>query len=211
MTQWCFSGRRGLFLVTVAGLLMAPGLAWSSVSFLRPTRALRVVRVRAGYEGELDNRRSFLARTVSAAAVVVLEGPAAPSFGQGATLETVEALGGKSKALRRLVRNTQGKAKKEVIRATEEVLIPLQAAMIEVAPTLGLEGEFQRQAETQPLLLKGHLIELQEAVDNAQFSEYVSKRTKDSYPGGKVERELEEVEETIDEFLRLAKLGKAKK
>lgn len=80
-----------------------------------------------------------------------------------------------------------------------------QAAMAEVASTASGTGDLKSQIETQPLLLKGHLIELDEAIREDRFSEYTSKRTQDTYPGGKVERELEEVEDTVSDFLRLLK------
>lgn len=54
------------------------------------------------------------------------------------------------------------------------------------------------------MLLKGHYSELDEAVASPTgFDEYVSKSNKKTYAGGKVERELEEVVETADEFLAL--------
>lgn len=77
--------------------------------------------------------------------------------------------------------------------------------MKSVAAGLDLPEEAKKEAVLQPELLKGHLIELKYWVDKGAFSEYVSKRTKDTYPGGKVERELEEVCDTTDDFLRIAK------
>ena len=38
----------------------------------------------------------------------------------------------------------------------------------------------------------------------SRLATYTSKSSKQSYPGGKVERELEEIDETVDEFLVLA-------
>jgi hypothetical protein len=43
-----------------------------------------------------------------------------------------------------------------------------------------------------------------QALKEAKFEAYISKRTGKTYPGGKVERELEEIEETCDDFLTLA-------
>ncbi len=43
-----------------------------------------------------------------------------------------------------------------------------------------------------------------QALAEFQFEEYVSKSTGETYPGGKVERELEEVSETLDDFFELA-------
>ena len=50
----------------------------------------------------------------------------------------------------------------------------------------------------------GHLSELDYYLAKANFAEYVSKTTGETYPGGKVERELEEVCDTADDFLALA-------
>ena len=46
-----------------------------------------------------------------------------------------------------------------------------------------------------------------QALKGAKFDAYISKSTGRTYPGGKVERELEEIGETCDDFLTLA-LGK---
>ena len=56
----------------------------------------------------------------------------------------------------------------------------------------------------QPEFLKGHLSELEFYLKKSQFDEYVSKTTGETYPGGKVERELEEVCDTASDFLALA-------
>ena len=66
------------------------------------------------------------------------------------------------------------------------------------------DAERQKQLSNQPLLLKGHLAELGVALDQASFDPYTSKTTEDLYPGGKVERELEEVCDTAADFLALA-------
>lgn len=51
--------------------------------------------------------------------------------------------------------------------------------------------------------------QLDEALSKGQFSPYVSSSTGKTYEGGRVERELEEVEETAEEFVALmAKAGK---
>jgi hypothetical protein len=63
----------------------------------------------------------------------------------------------------------------------------------------------QKQLATQALLLKGHLLELNDALGKYQFDEYVSKTTKMTYSGGKVERELEEVCDTVDDYMALAR------
>mmetsp|Transcript_1244 Transcript_1244/g.1656 ORF Transcript_1244/g.1656 Transcript_1244/m.1656 type:complete len:242 (-) Transcript_1244:200-925(-) len=67
---------------------------------------------------------------------------------------------------------------------------PMQVKMVEVAKTLNLEAEKQKKIETLPLLMKGHLLELQQAC--------VAQSAKDQL------EEMEEVEETLAEFLTLA-------
>ena len=52
--------------------------------------------------------------------------------------------------------------------------------------------------------LPHRLVFMCQALKEAKFEAYVSKRTGRTYPGGKVERELEEIEETCDDFLTLA-------
>jgi chromosome partitioning protein len=90
--------------------------------------------------------------------------------------------------------------------AAHSVLVPLQAAMATFAATpSGLPDDVQKQLATQALLLKGHLLELNDALGKYQFDEYVSKTTKMTYSGGKVERELEEVCDTVDDYMALAR------
>jgi len=95
-----------------------------------------------------------------------------------------------------------------VRREQASVLVPLQAAMAAAAAAAGGSGrlpdDVQKQLALQPELLKGHLSELDYYLAKANFAEYVSKTTGETYPGGKVERELEEVCDTADDFLALA-------
>ena len=88
---------------------------------------------------------------------------------------------------------------------TSIVLEPLQEAMAKTSPTLGLAPEQQKQAELLPQLLKGHMLEYTDAVSKDRFDVYVSKTTGKTYKGGKVEREMEEIVETAEEWLALAK------
>lgn len=139
--------------------------------------------------------------TITAAAAAVADSPTY-------TMADVKRYGKQASALRQAVRSGQGKSKQRVITQTETVLKPLQESMNSVAAGLNLEQELLDKAKIQPLLLKGHYAELAEAVKADQFSEYVSKRTKETFPGGKVERELEEVEDTVKDFLELAAMAK---
>lgn len=96
----------------------------------------------------------------------------------------------------------------KVLRAKVTTLEPLRAQFKAVAADAGakslLAPEIQKAFELQPLLMQGHMLELDQALKEAKFEAYISKRTGKTYPGGKVERELEEIEETCDDFLTLA-------
>mmetsp|Transcript_18596 Transcript_18596/g.74241 ORF Transcript_18596/g.74241 Transcript_18596/m.74241 type:complete len:191 (-) Transcript_18596:250-822(-) len=84
---------------------------------------------------------------------------------------------------------------KKVTKATAKTLEPLRNAM-EKNPFNNSD-----KAKLQPLLMKGHMLELEEALASPDgFKEYVSKTTQDTYPGGKVERELEEAVETAEAY-----------
>ena len=91
-------------------------------------------------------------------------------------------------------------------RGKSEVLLPLQAAMaayVKTATPLS-DAELQKALKLQPSFMKGHLLELDTAIKERKFDEYTSKTTGDVYPGGKAERELEEVCDTFSDFLLLA-------
>ena len=99
-----------------------------------------------------------------------------------------------------------------VLRGKTEVLLPLLAAMKDYAATASLPEDKLKQLQEQPTLLVGHLSELDYYVSKSQklnsYEEYTSKTTGDIYPGGKVERELEEAVETVEEFVALMDLAK---
>ena len=102
--------------------------------------------------------------------------------------------------LRNLLKEAHGgKATlKKVTAARTETLEPLRNAM-EKNP------RNSEEAALQPLLMRGHLLELDQALGSSDaFEPYVSKTTKENYPGGKVERELEEALETADAYCNLA-------
>jgi hypothetical protein len=166
-------------------------------------------------------------RAVVPSALAALALPAASASAASADLAlaqdvtAVKLLAVKAKALRATVRSSAGNRRSlpmdatpgvnnyasttlAVRRAQAQVLVPLQAKMsaVAAAPT-GLPDELQKSLALQPLLMKGHLLELEQALGAYAFAEYRSKTTGDVYPGGKVERELEEVCETADDFLEL--------
>jgi len=95
-----------------------------------------------------------------------------------------------------------------VLRAKANVLVPLQKAMAAAAKEAKAEGklapELQQELSLQSSYMKGHILELDQALKEWKFDEYVSKTTGSVYKGGKVERELEEVCETADDFMTLA-------
>jgi hypothetical protein len=78
-------------------------------------------------------------------------------------------------------------------RKQESVLLPLLEVM----------KEKQKRAELLPALMKGHYLELDEAVAKLQFADF--KDGDRVYKGGRVEAELEEIVETAEEFIALAK------
>ena len=93
-----------------------------------------------------------------------------------------------------------------VVRGYKEVLLPLQAAIIAKAAETSLaDPEKKKLLDQQPELMKGHLSELEfyNRKGDKSFEKYVSKTTGDTYLGGKVERELEEVCDTASDFLLL--------
>ena len=84
-----------------------------------------------------------------------------------------------------------GKEDSDVVLSYLEVYIkPLQRLMESVAGKLKLEPEDQKKVELQPLLLKGHIAELTQAIQSQKAVDQ--------------EREVEEVFETLGEFLKLA-------
>lgn len=171
---------------------------------------------------ERVDRRTALLRLPAALSLVVV--PVTPAFASDArSLETIKVLAAKAKALRATVRSSAGKRRSlpldptpginnyasttlAVKRATASTLGPLQAEMASYASSAsGLSEEALKQLSLQPLLMKGHMFELAQALGSYQFEEYTSRTTKLVYPGGKVERELEEICETADDFLALAR------
>ena len=163
--------------------------------------------------GPVVSRRSFAALGALAAL------PANAAEGR-VNLDQIKVLSAKARALRAFVRSTSSNRRlfpmeegsnnyvnveKGVRRGQTEVLMPLLTAMTAAAAAITLpDAERQKQLANQPLLLKGHFAELGLALDQSSFDEYTSKTTEDVYPGGKVERELEEVCDTAADFLALA-------
>ena len=99
----------------------------------------------------------------------------------------VKKLAVKAKALRNAVREQGEGAKSRVAKEKESVLEPLRVAMAAAAPGLkeGLTDEQFESAELQPVLLKGHLFELGDALERGQWEMYTSKTTKATYPGAR--------------------------
>eukprot|EP00630_Chrysocystis_fragilis_P012414 CAMPEP_0197408318 /NCGR_PEP_ID=MMETSP1165-20131217/28264_1 /TAXON_ID=284809 /ORGANISM="Chrysocystis fragilis, Strain CCMP3189" /LENGTH=287 /DNA_ID=CAMNT_0042934745 /DNA_START=32 /DNA_END=897 /DNA_ORIENTATION=+ len=127
-------------------------------------------------------RHQFL----SAAAAALVAGPALAAGALYPATQLVDEL----VKLRSDVRSGKLKSAAKVSAAKDRTLEPLRNAM-EKNP---LNDE---NAKLQPLLLKGHMLELDQALASPEgFAQYVSKTTGDTYPGGKVERELEEAVET---------------
>jgi len=179
----------------------------------------------------LLDRRQLLQLPVAAlplaAALAAAPASAAVLAGYGAKLNIPDAIKVKiikAKGLRATVRqsaqnrrslpmdptpgvNNYASLTDEVQRTKTIVLLPLIAALKELTKSEAaaeLPEEQRKQLKEQPLLLKGHVLELDQALKELKFDEYKSKTTGAIYPGGKVERELEEVCETLDDFVALA-------
>jgi hypothetical protein len=67
---------------------------------------------------------------------------------------------------------------------------PCQMKMEKIAAKMALEGESQKRLEILPQLMKGHIIELTLAIKSEKAEEQA--------------KEVEEVQETLAEFLKLA-------
>jgi hypothetical protein len=78
-----------------------------------------------------------------------------------------------------------------VLNYLETYIKPLQVKMEKIAGKLQLSSEEdQKRAQTLPLLMKGHILELSQAI----------KEQKSAFEA----REVEEVQETMAEFLKLS-------
>lgn len=171
------------------------------------------------------SRRQLLqlpATAVGAAAAAAFSGCGAAVAADARIPTELQLLGIKAKKLRAAVRigasnrrklpfdqtpgvNNYGSLTDRVKRDKASVLLPLQSAIAAYASDAALSDvELQKQLALQPLLMKGHLLELDQALGEFRFNAYVSKTTGRTYPGGKVERELEEVCDTFDDFVELA-------
>ena len=188
--------------------------------FISTSTALRVsvgANQKSAAPAIFVSRRNFLALP---AAALALGGSVAP-VSAGTALDEIRVLGSKAKGLKSYVRSTSANRRKfpmeeggnnyvnvitNLERGKSEVLLPLQAAMaayVKTATPLS-DAELQKALKLQPSFMKGHLLELDTAIKERKFDEYTSKTTGDVYPGGKAERELEEVCDTFSDFLLLA-------
>eukprot|EP00306_Pavlova_sp_CCMP459_P004770 CAMPEP_0185158680 /NCGR_PEP_ID=MMETSP1139-20130426/2561_1 /TAXON_ID=298111 /ORGANISM="Pavlova sp., Strain CCMP459" /LENGTH=465 /DNA_ID=CAMNT_0027723825 /DNA_START=95 /DNA_END=1492 /DNA_ORIENTATION=- len=141
--------------------------------------------------------RRAAAGTVAAAwAVTFLQCPGPALAVPEGIMSDIAELGKQAKGLREAARTQGARATSSITSGLDATLLPLQAKMMSAAPKAS-------DAYTQAQLMQGHLLELKQALTNGDFAEYKSKSTKQTYPGGKVERELEEVSETFDDFMRL--------
>ena len=181
--------------------------------------ALQLPTPRGASDAWLSRRR------VLGCAPLVAVGAAAPLPAAAASdarkLDEIKVLTAKARSLRTYVRQTSYNRRSfpmdpaggnyvnianTVVRGYKEVLLPLQAAIIAKAAETSLaDPEKKKLLDQQPELMKGHLSELEfyNRKGDKSFEKYVSKTTGDTYLGGKVERELEEVCDTASDFLLL--------
>jgi hypothetical protein len=159
----------------------------------------------------LQTRRSALCGLATAAALpTLLRDPASAATllsNEDKALLQVKTLAVKARRLKEAVRSKGAASAERVKKERESVLRPLLVEMERGAPILQyLSAEEFESAQLQPQFLKGHLSELDFYFSKPNaFDVYTSKTTGSTYPGGKVERELEEVVETCDDFLALSK------
>lgn len=139
----------------------------------------------------LDRRQVGAALAAAMASSTVL--PGQPSL--AASGPTLTTLGADVRSLREQVRVKRGGAKAAVITGQETILKPLQEMMLAQAPTAN--------AKIQANLMLGHLSELDFYLKKGNgFNEYKRETTGKIYSGGKIERELEEIEETFEQYVR---------
>ena len=123
----------------------------------------------------------------------------------------VKKLSLKAKALRAAVASKGAASAGRVRSEADSVLLPMQKAMQLAAPTLGppLGKPEQEKVQQQPLLLKGHLLELQQALDSGGgFDQYDSRSSGKTYAGGKVRHPSSQA---AAPFLRVAPLARAER
>ncbi len=77
-----------------------------------------------------------------------------------------------------------------VLNYLESYISPLQEKMAKAAPQLQIERQAKERLQTLPLLMKGHIVELNQAIESQKADSQA--------------REVEEVLETLNEFLSIA-------
>mmetsp|Transcript_18950 Transcript_18950/g.43023 ORF Transcript_18950/g.43023 Transcript_18950/m.43023 type:complete len:198 (-) Transcript_18950:284-877(-) len=144
----------------------------------------------------VGGRRSFFAGTVAAISSAALAGVSTPASAKELALAPADLLFDELKDLKALVHDGL-KANGPVGKSVGNTLEPLQR-ILEYNPNNTAE------MRAKALELKGHMLELKQAMAAPDgYEPYVSKSTKETYPGGKVERELEEAVETVGEYCAL--------
>jgi len=137
--------------------------------------------------------RTLQRRDVGAVAAAAFGATFGANAANAGALTTATTLVSELKTLKADVRS--GKMDAPAVRAAvSKTLEPLRNGM-------AANPQNTDAAKIQPLLLKGHMLELDAALGQPDgFATYVSKSTKETYPGGKVERELEEAVETAGDY-----------
>mmetsp|Transcript_80336 Transcript_80336/g.126722 ORF Transcript_80336/g.126722 Transcript_80336/m.126722 type:complete len:242 (-) Transcript_80336:132-857(-) len=152
---------------------------------------------------EYDNReralqrRAMLGRGVAFILGLSL-GDVEASAVEADAIQDIERLGEKAKSLRAEIRKRGRKTAARASSDLTDVLQPLQAKMKNLAPN--------RDAKLLANEMEGHLLEFKEALEKNQWEPYVDEETKTKYLGGRPDAELEEVEETLEAYLKLVKV-----
>lgn len=147
-----------------------------------PPHILRPPTLVEGWRNAALSRRAAvsLAAAVLPASAAQMASAATVASGTDLLVYKVRKLSVKASQLRAAVRSGGASTAARVTREKASVLLPLQEAMAAAAPGLTLlPPEDLAQASLQPLVLKGHYLELDAALAKEEF--------------GRVERELEEV------------------
>eukprot|EP00903_Cladosiphon_okamuranus_P014346 g13320.t1 len=177
-----------------------------------PTRVNMISERTSELAGGGSSRAAFLRATLGSAAALAavvakskeasaFDLPIPTPFGPKGPpeLEVVVKVAGYSQYVNKLEQDLKAGALKGgdedsvvVSRVLEIYLKPMQQAMLKVAPLMQIAGlEARERAKLLPSIMQGHLLELEMACGTKDAKEQL--------------QEVEEVRETLDEFIALAK------
>mmetsp|Transcript_142605 Transcript_142605/g.265855 ORF Transcript_142605/g.265855 Transcript_142605/m.265855 type:complete len:249 (-) Transcript_142605:32-778(-) len=106
----------------------------------------------------------------------------------------------KLKVLNKIVKSSKKKAEKKVKEDYKTLLEPLQKLLVSNAE--GSDSPVKAKALLKAEEMKGHMVELALVLEKGDWTPYVSKSTGKTYTS-QVERELEEITETTEEWFKI--------